>query len=321
MTSVFQFWVYFFSEEFLETGTFNHNTYLYNVIQNVLGCTVGSFLAIFFAYHIYRLGQKQDVKKQNEDIRRREDAELGSFARLLAKSIQLVEVTVIFLRIYAEQRLAACPNEFPSISVAPTGILRNLLNTVTWKETSLIFVKRLPGKRSFDDFLDILQVIEFLDLQISDAKSAFHKKNDEYIALTRQFNKDFRLTRDLLMRYNEERKTSKRQDFDEKLRGLGSSLFTPGYDLQGFKLIYNSCFKEIATIIDNSPAFIQELETAKNLYISATEGRQTYESMMGLYSQYSASVLSVVDRLNEQIKNLKRVGKNLLNDFVNVVTQ
>jgi len=119
-----------------------------------------------------------------------------------------------------------------------------------------------------------------LDVQTSGVLSDNYKKDEEYNALTRQFSKDFRLTRDLLMRYNVEQKTSKRQDFDDKLRGLGSSVFTPGYDLQDFKLIYNSCFKGIATIIDNSPAFIQELETTKNLYASASEGRQTYEHML-----------------------------------------
>jgi hypothetical protein len=137
------------------------NAYWYSVIQNAIGCAIGSIVAIVFSFYIYwRSNWNNNRLAKNEKLAD-ELNRLRSFKLMLQRAIKNSDELIKHIGEFIP-KLKAHPNEFPLLIITPLGNFKRITETITVEKTGAAYTKHFPGVDSIKEFTSILESIDFL---------------------------------------------------------------------------------------------------------------------------------------------------------------
>jgi hypothetical protein len=135
--------------------------YWSDVIENAIGCTIGSLIAIVVSLIIYWLtirGAEKSSRRAGELLERNQ---LIAFALMIRDAINFTEKQSANARKFIDA-LKNHPNTFPLLQMQPLGTLKRLIDTITVEKTGLTYMKYYPGKNSAKEFIGILDTVDYL---------------------------------------------------------------------------------------------------------------------------------------------------------------
>jgi hypothetical protein len=135
-------------------------TYWQSVVQNAIGCTIGSFLAIGASVLIYWLtihkaNRTAKVALQQEELNR-----VRAFAVMVVDAKYVVEKQLKHIESYIEL-LKGQPRRFPKITLVPLGKIQRIVDTITVEETGLAYMRHFPFDNSASEFTQILDYFDY----------------------------------------------------------------------------------------------------------------------------------------------------------------
>lgn len=135
-----------------------------SVWQNAIGCTVGSFLAVFFSYLIYRFGlKKTEELKYREQDRERADS-LKYFSELVSNIIETTHQQIAMIEEFREQ-IGTYPAKFELMTVLPIYDFKRVSENLFLDKLMLSFTSK--GDGSVKEFRKIIIDVDYLTTEFS----------------------------------------------------------------------------------------------------------------------------------------------------------
>ena len=125
----------------------HHIKYWNDVIQNAIGGTIGSLLAIVISFFIYWLTIRQTNASTVKANKESEDNQLRAFAVMLKDTLKVAKKQLEAINKFVEE-IKKQPNEFPVPSMYSMGSLKRVINTITIERTGATYMKYFPSKDS-----------------------------------------------------------------------------------------------------------------------------------------------------------------------------
>jgi hypothetical protein len=180
--------------------------YWNNVVQNAIGCAIGSIVAIGFSYLIYRWTIKQNNATIIEANKLRESNQLKALAVMLQDAIKMVKNQSKAIKKFIDE-LKKQPNEFPKITINPLGNLKRIIDTITIEGTGLTYMKHFSSKNSAKEFTSILELIDYLYAEFQGLEGLIQRASlnhhDRKIAVSKVFDYTNKLVLDYISRMPE----------------------------------------------------------------------------------------------------------------------
>src|SRR6185437_6061012 len=139
--------------------------YWKGIIQNGIGCTLGSFLAIFASYRIYLSQNRRSLEEKEQEIRQQNADTISYFKSIIKDTLSIVDQQIQELENFIEKTRAN------SITIDPLTYLPlfQLKRLIDGDSVDLIFAAyqwTFPGKSGVQEFSDIMDTIEYLYSQL-----------------------------------------------------------------------------------------------------------------------------------------------------------
>ena len=285
------------------------NQYWNSVIQNAIGCGIGSFAAIFISWIIYKdslkKGNSEKVKVKNEE----ESNQLKAFAIMLDDSIKMIIKQSKSIKALIE-KLKEGPVEFPLITVYPIGGIKRIIDTITVEKTGLAYVKHFPSENSLNEFIKILSIMDYLYSEFSGLplfiERATINHHNRKIEFSNIFEKCNMLVIDFLL--DEPKKNHRRDKVWEIKNHFDNNRGEPS-NLSSAYLLF------ILPLNDLMIAFLNEGfkdDFNKNLVLLTSKARDNYSDINAGYAKVESEIDLIQEEVNTQIQKLKILSSTIL---------
>jgi len=155
------------------------------VLQNAIGCTIGSLAAIVATFLVYYLGT-DSARKEKEQERARNEREAYELFVLLVRNVCQASVTLIKNITKFSQELQKSPANFPELKYVPLNDFKRLSELQDLQKFLFSYTNRFQqGKSAVKDFVSIMAKTDYLQAQFNaipqqvEKGAAFHQKRQQ----------------------------------------------------------------------------------------------------------------------------------------------
>jgi len=135
-------------------------TYWQSIVQNAIGCTIGSFLAIGVSVLIYWFTIRKSVQSAKAEKLLEEQNRVKAFALMVSDAKSVVEKQLKHIDSYIET-LNGQPVNFPKITLVPIGKIKRIVDTITVEETGLSYMRHFSTKDGAEEFTKMLDYFDY----------------------------------------------------------------------------------------------------------------------------------------------------------------
>ena len=150
----------------IKVPCFSDGVYWNNVLQNAIGCAIGSFVAIGISILIYWLTIRATNKTTRQAISTSETNQLSAFALMLELAVEMATNQIKNLNEFLAS-VRAHPSTFPIPAVHPLARLKRITDTISIESTGLVYIKYFPKQNAAKVFTKILDHIDYLYAEIN----------------------------------------------------------------------------------------------------------------------------------------------------------
>ena len=287
-----------------------YSQYWNDVIQNAIGGTIGSFLAIAFSFLIYWLTIRQSNASSERAKKENEYNQLKAFAVMIKDSIKVTKKQSEAIKNFIEE-VKKQPNEFPLLSMYSLGSLKRVINTITIERTGATYMKYFSGKDSPKEFTSVLEIIDYLNMEFEGLVGLIQRAAlnhyDRTLEVSRTFDKGNKLVLDYIHKMNEadfigqEIRHIKRH-FDENrgsfdnINSVNSLFFLP----------LNNSLKKI---LNNGVRTDYMLE----LFYVTSRGIEYFQNIALGYKKFEREISKIELQVNNNLGKLESTASKILN--------
>lgn len=146
----------------LDISPFSSTEYWQSVIQNSIGCAIGSFIAIAISLWIYFDSLKKTERAKMLAKRNEETSQLKAFAILLNGGLATASHQKENIKKFVDDLLKAT-NDFPLMTFVSLNDLKRIVDSITIEKTGLAYMNVFSiDKDAAKDFTSILASVDYL---------------------------------------------------------------------------------------------------------------------------------------------------------------
>jgi hypothetical protein len=296
----------YFIQVLLQTSS----QYWNDVIQNALGGTIGSILAIAISFLIYWLTIRQSnaaTAKANEES---ESNQLRAFTIMLKDSIKVTEKQSEAVSKFVEE-IKKQPNEFPLLSMYSMGSLKRVINTITIEGTGATYMKYFPSKDSAKEFTGILGIVDYLFAETEGLTGLIQRASinhyDRKLEVSRTFDRYNKFVLDYIYRMDEadiigQKIRQIKKDFDAN-RG-------PVDNIDSIKLLF---FLPLNTYLGEMLNKGIKTDYMLELFYGTSRGIEYFENITSGYKRFEGEISGIESEVNKNLEKLKSTASKILN--------
>jgi len=141
-------------------------TYWQSVVQNAIGCTIGSFLAIGVSVLIYWFTIRKSVESAKVAIFLEEQNRIKAFSLMVSDAKYVVEKQLKHIDSYIEL-LKEHPVNFPKITLVPIGKIKRIVDTITVEKTGFAYMRHFSNQDAATEFTQMLDYFDYFFSEFS----------------------------------------------------------------------------------------------------------------------------------------------------------
>jgi hypothetical protein len=145
---------------------FSDGVYWNNVVQNAIGCAIGSVVAIGISILIYWLTIRATDKAARQALAVSETKQLSAFAMMLELAIEMATNQAKNLHEFVTN-IRAHPSTFPIPAMHPLSRLKRITDTISIESTGLVYIKYFPKQEAAKEFTKILDHVDYLYAELN----------------------------------------------------------------------------------------------------------------------------------------------------------
>lgn len=145
---------------------FSDGVYWNNVVQNSIGCAIGSIVAIGISILIYWLTIRAANNATRKATSTSETNQLSAFALMLELALEMATNQVKNLNEFLVG-IRAHPSTFPIPAVNPLARLKRITDTISIESTGLVYIKYFPKQNAAKSFTKILDHVDYLYAELN----------------------------------------------------------------------------------------------------------------------------------------------------------
>jgi hypothetical protein len=290
---------------------FGSAEYWKGVIQNGIGCTLGSLLAIAVSYAIYKAANIKSDREKNLNQEHEARDILIYFRGIVNNIIQISKQQVKNLEEYIE-RIHLNNIELPILSLVPMYSLKRVIEGESLDRILVAYVRQFPGENSVKEFGLIISAIEYLYGQFmmfpEEMKLAQNYDLDRKTQYQKLFRESHSLVGKFMLNQDPSNPSPGASEIEPTMNDFAqhhtSTDDLPFYYQYFFEPI-NDTMVAMLSGVEKNPIFVQLAETTR-------DGKQMFNFIKSENSLFAESLRDVIPSLNEQIDKLQTNGANII---------
>jgi hypothetical protein len=277
---------------------FEASGYWNDVIQNGIGCAIGSLVAIAISFVIYWLTIRYTDNAARKAVADKENNQLEAFSLMVGEAKRMIVAQIKGIDEF-NKALKLQPVKFPLIIINPIGSLKRVIDSITFEGAGLAYKKKYKGHGSLIEFTKILNLIDyffyvFIDLQKMVKRASLnHDKRKFKIA------KVFDDTNRLVIKY-----LTLIPEIDPLKQSLGEikvKFERERGSLDRIEPINTLFFEPIVDLTKKYLVAGAAGEFLIDLHLNAAKGAEYYTQIGIGYKQFENEVLGIAKTANENL--------------------
>ncbi len=285
--------------------------YWKSVIQNGLGCTAGSFLAIFFSYLIYVGSIRKDEQAQKKSHQQQTKDVLIYFQSLVKNVISTLKIQIAKLEEYIAQTNSDSLNIGP-LTYLPLFQLTRIAEGDSIDRILAAYIERFPGEESVKEFSEIVAIVEYFYGQLLQLPEEIKRALNYDFESKTKYQTLFQQCYGLLGRYMLDKDPTHptpgsatlalvMQDFKDN--------YTDNYDLAHFYKYFfipvNRALYQLLNGIEDDPIFVELIHLTR-------DGRQLFEYIQNQNLEFAKSLEILLPKMKTELELLQSKSEKIL---------
>lgn len=284
--------------------------YWNDVIQNAIGCSIGSIVAIAFSFLIYWLTVRQanaSTIKANKD---RENNRLKAFGVMLQDAIKMTKNQSTAISEFIE-KIKKLPNEFPMPVIYPLGNLKRIIDTITIESTGITYMKYFPCKDSAKEFTGILEIIDYLYAEFQGIVGLTQRASlnhyDRKLEVSRTFDDSNKLVIDYIERMNEA------DVIRQRIRQIKINFDTNRGSIDNIDSVNTLFFLPLNNFIKEILSKGIKTNYILDLFYVTSRGIEYFENIASGYKKFENELIGIESEVKRNLFKLESVASKILN--------
>ena len=298
----------YFIQILLQTSS----NYWNDVIQNAIGGSVGSIIAIAVSFLIYWLTIRETNASAIKTKKDRESNQLKAFAVMLQDAIKMTKSQSAAISEFIE-KIKKHPNEFPVPIIYPLGNLKRIIDTITIERTGITYMKYFSGKGSAKEFTSILEIIDYLYAEFQGMVGLTQRASlnhyDRKLAVSRAFDDSNKLVIDYIERMSEA------DVFSQKIRQIKINFDTNRGSVDNIDSVNTLFFLPLNNFIKRLLSNGTKTNYILDLFYITSRGIEYFEYIASGYKKFENEMIGIESEVKENLRKLESVSLKILNSI------
>lgn len=288
----------------------SHWVYWNNVIQNAIGCAIGSVVAIGISILIYWLTIRATNKATRQAIATSETNQLSAFALMLELALEMVTNQVKNLREFLAS-IQAHPSTFPIPAMHPLARLKRITDTISIEGTGLVYIKYFPKQDAAKEFTKLLDHIDYLYAELNGLqemiKLASLNHQDRLLRLSAIFDQTDKFVIDNIIIAN------KTDEIAKRIRQQKAAFVKSRNSPDEIEPLYSFYFSPITQLLADYIREGGEDPTYSQLVYLTSKGKESYGYIIAGYSKFEKELDVIIAEVSKNLATLTQMSGTLLN--------
>ncbi len=283
--------------------------YWQSVVQNAIGCAIGSIFAIAISILIYWLTIIQAERASKKAAELIEQNQLKAFAMMVKDAINFTERQVANTREFNE-KLKPHPNTFPLLHMQPLGALTRIIDAITVEKTGMTYMKQFPGKDSAKEFIAILDAVDYLNTAYLTIKDQLERASDNNTDRAYKISDYFDISDKLLWDYFAEAPAT--DEVAKQIWSIKHEFLNNRKDGSDIHYVYDSYFLPLWEFTNKAINVPKPTPFIVNLHYNLGKGVEHYRYWNNGYDLFAGEMSEVQGDIDASLSKLKNWAAKIL---------
>jgi hypothetical protein len=281
----------------------------HSIMENAIGCAIGSIVAIAASILIYWVTVFQTKKEIDRQRLTEETNQLLGFRLMLEEGIKVSGILLNNLKNMI-LKLQNHPNNFPLLESPSFGSIRKIVRDITVERTGLTYMKHLANENVSEEFFSILRSIDYLDdefMNIQETVKRAHLNHyDRVIRVSNSLDLCDKIIVDSLQFLGW-------QVYGNSLREIKQKFGNERGDLSNIDAVNTLYFLPMRDLMDNLIREGKSDDFVINFTYNITKGIEYYNQLGSGYDAFIGTMEQIVSEFEKSLDLLKSRANRILN--------
>lgn len=283
--------------------------YWNNVIQNAIGGTIGSFIAIYVSIKIYWQTEKKSQVAATEATKFKEENQLKAFALMLRDATKMVKQQSEAVNKFIDE-LKKQPDEFPKINVYPLGNLKRIINNITIEGTGLTYMKYFPSENSAKEFTGMLELVDYFYYEFNGLGSLVQRATLNHLDRRIEVSKTLERINKYLIDYGGQ--TQSFGNAGQRIMEIRANFDTNRGSLDNTKSVNDLFFKPLNQLMIEFIRNGNKTSFTTDLAYDSSRGMEFFGYIGAGYLQFEKEMEGIKNEVNKNVEKLETVTTKIL---------